>query len=146
MRTLFYKKLNNMLKFQNIKVGDFLMANYDGDVLKGEVTNLKFGTPHQVQLYIGVQEFWYDIDQLSGIPLSDVALTDLKFSKQVNDDETVKYSKGAFRIMLPGENDFTAMEIWYRDEKRHILAAIAVHELQNHFLDMTKVHLNEEVF
>ncbi len=30
-----------MLKFQNIKVGDYLMADNDGDVLKGEVTNLE---------------------------------------------------------------------------------------------------------
>jgi hypothetical protein len=135
-----------MLKFQNIKIGDFFMADNDGDVLKGEVTDLKYGTPHQVLLDIGVQEFWYDMDQLSAIPLSDEALADLKFSKLVNNDGTVKYSKGAFRIMLPAESDFTAMEIWYRDEKRHILATIAVHELQNHFLDMTKVHLNEAAF
>jgi hypothetical protein len=135
-----------MLKFQNIQVGDFLMADNDGDVLKGEVTDLKFGTPHQVCLDIGTQEFWYDMDQLSAIPLSDDQLTDLKFSKQINDDGTVKYSKGAFRIMLPSNNNFNAMEIWYRDERRHIHSAIAVHELQNHFLEMTKVHLNEEAF
>jgi hypothetical protein len=146
MRTLYNKKYNDMLKFNDIKVGDFLLADNDGDVLKGEVTDLKYGTPHQALLDIGVQEFWYNLDQLSAIPLSDEALTDLKFSKHVNDDGTVKYSKGAFRIMLSAENDFTAMEIWYRDEKRHILIPIAMHELQNHFLDMTKVHLNEEAF
>ena len=135
-----------MLKFQNIKVGDFFMADNDGDVLKGEVTNLKNGTPQQILLDVGAQEFWYDMNHLSAIPLSDEALADLKFSRQVNNDGTVKYSKGAFRIMLPAESDFTAMEIWYRDEKRHILATIAVHELQNHFLEMTKVHLNEKAF
>ncbi len=140
------KNYNDMLKFQNIKIGDFLLADNDGDVLKGEVTDLKFGTPHQVRIDIGVQEFWYDLDQLSAIPLSEEALTDLKFQKNVNEGGTIKYSKGAFRIMLPAENDFTAMEIWYRDEKRHILSHIAIHELQNHFLDMTKVHLNEEAF
>jgi hypothetical protein len=134
-----------MLKFQNIKVGDYLMANNDGDVLKGEVTNLKHGE-HQVCLDIGVQEFWYEMNQLAPIPLNDEELTALKFSKQVNDDGTVKYSKGAFRVLLLEANDFSSMEIWYRDEKRHITHSLYVHELQNHFYEMTKVHLNEDAF
>lgn len=134
-----------MLKFQNIKTGDYLMANNDGDVLKGEVTNLKHGE-QQVCLNIGVQEFWYEMNQLSAIPLNDEALIELKFARQDNEDGTVKYSKGAFRIMLAEKNDFSKMEIWYRDEHRHIAHAIHVHELQNHFHEMTKVHLNEEVF
>jgi hypothetical protein len=134
-----------MLKFQNIKVGDYLMANNDGDVLKGEVTNLKHGE-NQVCLDIGPQEFWYEMEQLAAIPLNDAELTGLKFSKETQDDGTVKYSKGAFRILLSAEGDFSKMEIWYRDEKRHILHPINVHELQNHFYEMTKVHLNNEAF
>ena len=134
-----------MLKFQNIKVGDYLMADNDGDVLKGEVTNLKHGE-NQVCLDIGAQEFWYEMEQLNPIPLNDAELTALKFSKDTNDDGTIKYSKGAFRMMLPAEGDFSKMELWYRDEHRHVMHAINVHELQNHFYDMTKVHLNDEVF
>lgn len=140
-----YKNIYDMLKFQNIKVGDYLMADNDGDVLKGEVTNLKHGEK-QVCLDIGVQEFWYEMDQLSPIPLNDAELTALKFSKQVNEDRTVKYSKGAFRIMIAAENNFTLMEVWYRDERRHITHPIFLHELQNHYHEMTKVHLNDEVF
>ena len=134
-----------MLKFQNIKVGDYLMANNDGDVLKGEVTNLKHGE-NQVCLDIGPQEFWYEMEQLVPIPLNEAELSGLKFSKEKHDDGTVKYSKGAFRLLLPAEGDFSKMEIWYRDERRHIIHPINVHELQNHFYEMTKVHLNDEVF
>ncbi len=135
-----------MLKFQNIKVGDYLMATNDGDTLKGEVTNLKHGED-QVCLDIGPQEFWYEMDQLSPIALNETELMNLKFSKTVNEEDgTVKYSKGAFRLQLPAEGDFSKMEIWYRDEKRHITHAINVHELQNHYYEMTKVHLNEEGF
>ncbi len=134
-----------MLKFQNIKVGDYLMANNDGDVLKGEVTNLKHGE-NQVCLDIGPQEFWYEMEQLAPIPLNEEELTSLKFSKALNDSGTVKYSKGAFRLLLPAEGDFSKMEIWYRDERRHITHPINVHELQNHFYEMTKVHLNDEAF
>ena len=134
-----------MLKFQNIKVGDYLMADNDGDVLKGEVTNLKHGE-NQVCMNIGVQEFWYEMEQLKAIPLNEEELLNLKFTKQTNGDGTVKYSKGAFRLLLPSDGNFSKMEIWYRDEHRHITHAINVHELQNHFYEMTKVHLNDEAF
>ena len=134
-----------MLKFQNIKVGDYLMANNDGDILKGEVTNLKHGE-NQVCMDIGPQEFWYEMEQLAPIPLNDEELSKLKFTKDENGEGTVKYSKGAFRLLLPAKDDFSKMEIWYRDERRHIIHPINVHELQNHFYVMTKVHLNEEVF
>jgi hypothetical protein len=134
-----------MLKFQNIKMGDYLMADNDGDVLKGEVTNLKHGE-HQVCLNIGAQEFWYEMEQLSPIPLNEDELNKLKFSKQQNDDGTVKYMKGAFRMLTPSAGDFSKMELWYRDERRHITHALGVHELQNHFYEMTKVHLNDGVF
>lgn len=134
-----------MLKFQNIKVGDYLMANNDGDILKGEVTNLKHGE-NQVCMDIGPQEFWYEMEQLAPIPLNDEELSKLKFTKDENGEGTVKYSKGAFRLLLPAKDDFSKMEIWYRDERRHIIHPINVHELQNHFYEMTKVHLNEEAF
>ncbi|HMO61856.1 MAG TPA: hypothetical protein PKC39_12460 [Ferruginibacter sp.] len=134
-----------MLKFQNIKVGDYLMGDNDGDVKKGEVTNLQTGA-HQVCLDTGAQEFWFEMDQLAPIPLDENEINKLKFTKQVNPDGTVKYMKGAFRIMLPAAGDFSKMEIWYRDEHRHITHPLNVHELQNHFYEMTKVHLNEEVY
>jgi hypothetical protein len=134
-----------MLKFQNIKVGDYLMADNDGDVLKGEVTNLKHGEK-QVCMNIGVQEFWYEMEQLKAIPINEAELTGLKFTKQDNPDGTVKYMKGAFRILIPSAGDFSKMELWYRDEHRHVTHPINIHELQNHFYEMTKVHLNSESF
>ncbi len=134
-----------MLKFNEIKVGDFLIADNDGDKKKGEVTNLN-GDEKQVCVDTGAQEFWYETNQLSGIPLTEAELFELKFHKQVNDDGTVKYSKGAFRMLIPTEGDFTRIEIWYRDERRHVMHPIDVHILQNHFYEMTKVYLNEESF
>ena len=134
-----------MIKFNEIKVGDYLVADNDGDKKQGEVTNLNHDEK-QVCVDNGVQEFWYETEQLSAIPLDDTQLDRLKFHKQVNEDGTVKYSKGAFRMMLPKEGDFSAFEIWYRDEHRHISHPINVHNLQNHFYEMTKVHLNDTSF
>ncbi len=133
-----------MIKFHEVKVGDFLIADNDGDKKRGEVTNLN-GDEKQVCVDTG-QEFWYETEQLQAIPISEEELMHLQFHKQVNDDGTVKYMKGAFRMMIPKAGDFSTMELWYRDEHRHILHAISVHNLQNHFYEMTKVHLNEESF
>jgi hypothetical protein len=133
-----------MIKFNEIKVGDFLIADNDGDKKQGEVTNLNHNEK-QVCVDTGAQEFWYETSQLSAIPLDEEQLMRLKFSKQENDDGTVKYMKGAFRMLVPHKGDFSKFEIWYRDERRHVLQPISLHQLQNHFHDMTKVHLNDEV-
>lgn len=134
-----------MIRFQNIKAGDYLMADNDGDTLQGEVTDMN-GDEKQVCVNTGTQEFWFEMDQLKGIPLDDAQLEKLKFTKQVNEDGTVKYMKGAFRIMLTAADVFSTMEIWYRDEKRHILQPLMVHQLQNHYHEMTKVHLTNTAF
>lgn len=134
-----------MIKFHEIRTGDYLLADNDGDVKRGEVTNLN-GDEKQVCVDTGAQSFWYELNQLSPLPITEAELENLKFHKQVNEDGSIKYSKGAFRVLIPREGDFTRMEIWYRDETRHINSAISVHNLQNHFYEMTKVHLNEESF
>ena len=134
-----------MIKSQEIKVGDYLMADNDGDPKKGEVTDLN-GDEKQVCVDTGDQEFWYETNQLSPIPLDESELLALKFHKEPQDNGHIKYTKGAFRLLLPSAGDFSRMEIWYRDERRHIMQPINVHQLQNHFLEMTKVHLNDESF
>jgi hypothetical protein len=133
-----------MIQFHEIQVGDYLIADNDGDKKQGEVTNIN-GDEKQICVNTD-QEFWYELDQLSGIPLDETQLLNLKFHRQENEDGTIKYSKGAFRILVPSKNDFSTMEIWYRDEKRHLTYPMEVHTLQNHFHEMTKVLLNEESF
>ena len=134
-----------MIKFHEIKVGDYLIADNDGDKKQGEVTGLN-GNEKQVCVNTGAQDFWYETEQLSAIPLDDDQLVKLKFYKEENEDGTVKYMKGSFRMMLPAKNDFSKFEIWYRDEHRHIMQSINIHQLQNHFYEMTKVHLNDGSF
>ncbi len=134
-----------MIKFQEIQVGDFVITDNDGDKRQGEVTGLN-RDEKQVCVNTGAQDFWYEQDQLSPIPLNEDQLTRLQFHKHANDDGSVKYMKGAFRILLNHEGDFSKFEIWYRDERRHIMQPINVHNLQNHFHEMTKVLLNEGSF
>ena len=134
-----------MIKFSDIQKGDYLMANNDGDIKRGEVEDLN-NNEKQVCVNTGAQGFWYETDQLSAIPLTEEELANLKFDKQLMENGNMKYMKGAFRLLLPKDGDFSRMELWYRDEQRHITEPIAVHTLQNHFYEMTKVHLNDEVF
>ncbi len=132
-----------MIKFNELKQGDYVMAQYEDRIVQGEVTELK-NDQKLACINDGVQEFWFDGNHLKPIPLTDTELTNLNFQKTVTDDGSVKYSKGAFRILLHNPDSFSEFEVWYRDEFRHIKNNISVHELQNHYLDMTKVHLTKD--
>ncbi len=134
-----------MLKFNEIKKGDYVIADFDGNKQIGMVTGL-MPSAQDVCINNGVQEFWFQPAELSAVDISDEQLLRLKFTQQANDDGTIKYMKGAFRMVTPGVGNFEKMEIWYRDEKRHIQQPIKLHQLQNHFYEMTKVHLNEDNF
>jgi hypothetical protein len=132
-----------MIKFNELKIGDFVKGEYEGKMWKGEVTRLN-GDEKQVCVETDVQEFWFEQEHLYPIPLSDEELVKLNFSKHQNEDGSVKYLKGAFRLVIPKEGDFSAIEMWYREDKRHHPNVHFVHQLQNHYHDMTKVHLTEE--
>lgn len=134
-----------MIRFHDIKLGDYIMANNDGTIWAGEVTDLN-GDEKEICVNNGVQDFWFKAEELLPLPLNDEQLMKFQFQKHENVDGSVKYMKGAFRIHVPVKDDFSKFEIWYRDEKRQILHPIAVHELQNHYLAMTKVHLTDEPF
>ena len=134
-----------MIKFQDLMQGDYVMAEFDGNKQQVEVTRFN-RDEKEVAVDNGIQEFWFKADELFPVPLDESQLFKLHFQKQPNEDGSVKYLKGAFRILTPAEGAFSEFEIWYRDEKRHILHPIALHQLQNHYLEMTKVHLTDEVF
>ena len=134
-----------MIKFQEIKVGDYVYAENEGTSREGVVTQLN-NDDKQVCVDNGIQEFWYETDQLAPIPITDGQLKRLKFESEMLENGTMKYMKGAFRMLVPKENDFSRMEIWYREEARHITQPIHLHQLQNHFYEMTKVHLDDTDF
>ena len=134
-----------MIKFHELKAGDYVLAEYDGKITQGEVTDLN-RDEKEVCVDVGVQEFWFKPEELKPLPLDDDQLRKLNFQRQENEDGSVKYLKGAFRIQIPARDNFSRFEIWYRDETRQIMHQIGVHDLQNHYLDMTKVHLTEKAF
>jgi hypothetical protein len=132
-----------MIKFNEIRIGDFLMGEYGDKKWEGEVTNLN-GDEKQVCLATDVQEFWFETDNLYPIPITDEVLRKLNFLREDMPDGSIKYKKGSFRMLIQRPDDFTHMDIWYRDDKRINPQIIYVHQLQNQYLQMTKVHLRKE--
>jgi hypothetical protein len=132
-----------MINIHEIKTGNFLQAEFGGQIREGEVIEID-SEDRQVYIQSGEQEYWFEEEHLYPVPLSDLQLRSLGFIKQVNEDGSVKYYKGPFRIVIPAENDFSSLEIWYREDRRHHPDVHFVHQLQNHYLQMTKVPLTKE--
>ncbi len=132
-----------MIKYSDIKIGDYLKAEYDGKLWEGEVVNLN-GDEKQICVDTGVQEFWFEQEHLYPLELTEASLLKLAFTKEILQDGSIKYLKGSFRIVIPGSGDFSQMEMWYREDRRHHPNVHFIHQLQNQYLDMTKVHLTDE--
>jgi hypothetical protein len=134
------KKCMYMVPFHEVKLGDILLAEFDGTRTEGEVIELNH-EDKEVCVSTNDNEFWYTPDHLFAIPLDDAQLQKFHFQSQVNGDRSIKYMRGPFRILLPEKGNFSNFEIWYREDLRHITHHLSVHELQNHYHQMTKVEL-----
>ncbi len=133
-----------MIKISELKVGDLIMVDFDGTLMNGEVLEVNIGQKLANVRTNGQNDFWYGGESLNPIPLNEEALQMLSFQRQDGEEGTVKFMKGAFRIQLEKKDDFSAIHFWYREDRRHVNNAISVHQLQNYYLDMTKVHLTAE--
>ena len=133
-----------MIRFQDLKVGDLVMAEFEGQWTTGEVGELNREDKEVCVRADSGSEYWYKPEELRGIPLTDEQLIRLGFEREADGEGPVKYKKGAFRILLPQKDDFHEFEMWYREDRRHLKGPISVHQLQNHYHDMTKIHLTSE--
>lgn len=132
-----------MIPFNEIKIGDYLICEFEDRRWMGEVTRLN-RDEKQVCVETEVQEFWYAPEHLYPLPISDESLMKLNFSKEEFPDGSVKYRKGSFRLVIPSKDDFSHVDMWYREDRRHFPNVHYIHQLQNHYLQMTKVHLTDE--
>ncbi len=128
-----------MLKIGELKQGDIVRVMDEGVEREGVVVRISH-EEHQALVDNGVQEFWYSPEDMSAVPLDESQLTKLGFEKQ-DHEGSVKYMKGAFRLVTPRKGDFSNVEMWYREDRRHFSFPLGVHQLQNLHLDMTKVPL-----
>lgn len=128
-----------MLKVGELKQGDIVKV-HDEDVTRDGVVVKVNHVDHQALVNNGVQEFWYEQAEIDAVPLDEGQLDKLGFEKQ-EVDGAMKYLKGAFRLVTPRRGDFSNLEMWYREDRRHFSFPLQVHQLQNLHLDMTKVPL-----
>lgn len=128
-----------MLKIDNLKSGDIIQVNDEGVTREGIVVKTS-QEENQALVNNGIQEFWYSPENMTAVPLDDNQLVKLGFTKE-DQDGSVKYKKDSFRLVTPKKGDFSNVEMWWREDKRHFGFPLGVHELQNLYLDMTKIHL-----
>lgn len=132
-----------MLKLGDLKPGDIVLLDDEGVEREGTVVKVSH-EEKQALVNNGIQEFWYRLNDIRPIPLDENQLIRLGFTKeQMNGAGGVKYKKGAFRLVTPKEGDFSNIEMWWREDRRHFSFPIGVHDLQNLHLDMTKVPLEK---
>ncbi len=130
-----------MLKLGELKHGDIVTLNDEGVQREGTVVKVSH-EERQALINNGVQEFWYDLDHIQPIPLDEKQLFRLGFTREeMNGSDAVKYKKDSFRLVLPKDGDFSHIEMWWREDRRHFDYPLGVHELQNLYHDMTKVPL-----
>lgn len=130
-----------MLKIGNLKSGDIISVNDEGVIREGTVVQIN-REENQALVDNGVQEFWYSPEEMNPVPLDDSQMQALGFSRE-EIDGAVKFKKDSFRLVTPKKGDFSNVEMWWREDRRHFSFPLGVHELQNLHLDMTKIHLHK---
>ena len=129
-----------MIKISDLKEGDIVKIMDEGVEREGVVTRVD-REENQACIDNGVQEFWYNPEQIIPLPMTEERLINLLgFEKEDGPDGT-KFKKGAFRVVVHDPGNYTNLDVWYREDRRHFNHAIYLHELQNHHLQMTKVPL-----
>ena len=130
-----------MLKIGHLKAGDIINVDDEGVVREGTIVKVSH-EENQALVDNGVQEFWYSPEEMHAVPLDDNQMMNLGFSKEETDG-SVKYKKDSFRLVTPKKGDFSDIEMWWREDRRHFKVPLGVHEFQNLYHDMTKIPLDK---
>lgn len=128
-----------MLKIGDLKQGGVIAINDEGIMRYGTIVKVS-QEENQALVDNGVQEFWFSPEEMYPVPLDEDLLMKLGFTRE-EADGGVKYKKDSFRLVTPKKGDFSHVDMWYREDRRHFNFPLGVHQLQNLHLDMTKVHL-----
>lgn len=132
-----------MIKISDLKEGDVVTVLDEGVERTGVVVDVS-REESQAKIDNGIQEFWYNPQDIVPIPMTEQRLIEvLGFEKESTPDGD-KYKKGAFRILVKDPGNYTQLELWYREDRRVFSNPLYLHELQNHHLDMTKVPLERQ--
>jgi hypothetical protein len=129
-----------MVKISELKEGDIVKVIDSGDERVGAVVDTS-RDENMACINNGVQDFWYAPEDIIPVPLTEDQLIHTLGFEREETAEGVKFKKGAFRVVVHDPGNYTSLDVWYREDRRHFNHPLYVHELQNHHLDMTKVPL-----
>jgi len=134
-----------MIRLHDVKTGDTVLVSYEGALLEGKVLEVNHEDKQACVLTHEQQEFWYPLSDLYEIPLDEAQLLKMKFEKDESATSANRYTsvyvRGPFSVQLYQEDGQDMTRLDYRDEHREIKGLLTVNQLQNHYLGMTKVHL-----
>ena len=130
-----------MVKISELKQGDVVKVLDSGEERLGVVTDTSW-EENMACINNGIQEFWFAPADIVPIPLTEEQLINTLGFEKEETAEGIKYKKGAFRVVVHDPGNYTNLDIWYREDRRHFNHPIYVHELQNHHYQMTKVPLD----
>lgn len=129
-----------MIKISELKEGDIVKVMDSGGERVGRVVDTS-RDENMACVNNGVQDFWYGPEDIIPVPLTeDQLINSLGFEREET-AEGIKFKKGAFRVVVHDPGNYTNLDVWYREDRRHFNHPLYVHELQNHHLSMTKVPL-----
>ena len=132
-----------MVKLSHLKPGDIVHVLDESIEREGVVVGID-RDEDLVCIDNGIQEFWYPRANIRPLPLTEERLVNtLGFEKEEGANGSVKYKKGAFRVLIHDPGNNTHVDVWYREDRRQFHHPLYVHELQNHHLEMTKVPLDK---
>ncbi len=130
-----------MLKLNEIKDGDIVMVEFEGQMRVGDVLEVSRGDK-KARVAHEENEFWYDLDHIFAVPADEEQLLELGFIKVINDHSDGDiYERGPFSIQVIRQGKKMHHLLHYRDETRHILDFLYLHQLQHHYKGMTNFEL-----
>ena len=66
-----------MIKFHDLKTGDYVLAESEGQAWEGEVTDFNHDEK-EISVYNGVQDFWFKSEDLFPLPLDENQLMNVR--------------------------------------------------------------------
>lgn len=126
-----------MLTISELKIGDIVRADFEGQFRIGEIEEIN-AVIHKALVHHGENDLWYHLNDLYAVPIREDHLVEFGFLKSPDEQ---KWVRGPFTLtFLPDEENSAILH--YRDETRYVHDLRFMHQLQNHYQSMTNFGLS----
>jgi hypothetical protein len=130
-----------MLKLNEVREGDIVLADFEGQKRVGDVLEVSRGDK-KARIAHGENQFWYDLQHIFAVPLEPEILHELGFRRTSSEDDVVVFERGPFSMRFVRTANDRYSELHYRDETRHVHHMDYLHQLQHHYRAMTNFELS----